>query len=352
MLTRRILNDLVKFQRSISRKFSAKVSPKNLEHLKSRSLISIKGPESSDFLQGLITNDIRHLSEGIPNIYTLFLNTRGRVLYDTIIYKSLEENTFLIEVDAAATNDLQKHLKMYKLRRKVDISSLEDKMKVWASFETDFDVENLEKSKFEGRIFPCGSLTNTSTKILDDVMIFKDPRIPNYSLRILSQENVSREEIAKKLDFDDLKVQNDMNYRAFRYRLGIGEGVDDLSPGKSFPLEINCDYMHGVSFHKGCYIGQELTARTHHTGVVRKRLMPLIFDNLPSKTFNYDENVIDEKGKSVGKFKGNEGKLALGLMRISEALSAKELKIQGEMLKVVKPCWWPVDSPKEKMSIN
>ena len=66
-------------------------------------------------------------------------------------------------------------------------------------------------------------------------------------------------------------------YKLLRYRLGVCEGSQEIPFDKVTPLEHNVEYMHGVSFHKGCYLGQELTARTHHTGVIRKRIMPLEF---------------------------------------------------------------------------
>ncbi|XP_011500948.1 PREDICTED: putative transferase CAF17 homolog, mitochondrial isoform X2 [Ceratosolen solmsi marchali] len=137
-----------------------------------------------------------------------------------------------------------------------------------------------------------------------------------------------------------------MKELSFRYKLGIGEGVQDLLFGVSFPLEINCDYLHGLSFHKGCYIGQELTARTHHTGVIRKRLMPLIFNNINGKNFEYDEKIINDNGNIVGKIRGYVGTVGLGLMRIGETIASKTLFVKGCTLKIVKPQWWPQESPK------
>jgi folate-binding protein YgfZ len=67
-------------------------------------------------------------------------------------------------------------------------------------------------------------------------------------------------------------------FTSLRYRLGVAEGAAEVPTGKALPLEYNLDYLHGVNFHKGCYIGQELTARTHHTGVIRKRILPLTIE--------------------------------------------------------------------------
>ncbi|XP_043274193.1 putative transferase CAF17 homolog, mitochondrial [Venturia canescens] len=331
---------------------------KILEHLGNRSLIRVRGDESSNFLQGLITNDMRHFDDGAASIYTLFLNTKGRVMYESIIYKTLEKSIYYIECDTRVTNNLEKHLKMYKVRRKVDIDSLENEMKVWSTFDplifTNDETGDLEMSKWqlEGQIFPCGTLSNKSTKLIDDIAIYEDPRIPELNLRILSNAQVDEDQIVKHLGFDIQRGKNHSNYREFRYRLGIGEGIDDLPVGKALPLEVNCDYMHGVSFHKGCYIGQELTARTHHTGVVRKRLMPLTIENFEGKNFNYDDNLLDEAGKSVGKFRGNEGRFGLGLVRISEALAAQTINISGSRVTVIKPRWWPKESQQDQVSAD
>ncbi|KYQ52540.1 hypothetical protein ALC60_08401 [Trachymyrmex zeteki] len=222
---------------------STQVDSKTLERLIDRSILRVRGNEASTFLQGLITNDMKHLDEGAPSIYTLFLNIRGRVMCDAIVYKSEESNLYYVECDSQTVDSLQRHLKMYRVRRKIDIEHVGDKLNV------------------------C--------KFVDNVMIYEDPRLPDLGLRILAESQIGRNEIIKHLDADIPPSESLGDYKAFRYKLGIGEGMHDLPPGKALPLEINCDYLHGVSFHKGCYIGQELTARTYHTGVVRKRLMPL-----------------------------------------------------------------------------
>ena len=332
--------------------FNYSQDQKILEQLPNRSLLRIGGEESLSLLQGLITNDMNHFNNGAANIYTLFLNIKGRVLYDTIIYKPPEENPFFyIECDSHILDQLQRHLKMYRLRRKVEIESFQEKMKIWALFNPSY----LEKSeepdlKLDGRIFPCGNNNNTSSKSVDKIIIYEDPRLANLGLRILTESSVQREEIVKHLESEAPSSEKKPTYKEFRYKLGVGEGMEDLPPGKPLPLEVNGDYLHGISFHKGCYIGQELTARTHHTGVVRKRLMPLMFDDLPREDFKYDETITNEAGKAVGKFRGRENKFGLGLMRISEALNSQKLEICGIKVSVLKPFWWHQESQKDEVS--
>lgn len=344
------------YKRYLYKHNSTQTGGKMLVHLNDRSVLRIRGNEASSFLQGLITNNMKHLEEGAPSIYTLFLNTKGRVMYDAIVYKNEKSDSYYIECDSQIAESLQRHLKMYRVRRKIDIEHIGDKINVWSVFDSTKYLDGTtanenENCKLEGMIFPCGTLNGKTSKIIDGVMIYEDPRLPDLGLRILAESQIDRHEIIKHLDSDVLS-ENVENYRAFRYKLGVGEGIHDLPPGKALPLEINCDYLHGVSFHKGCYIGQELTARTYHTGVVRKRLMPLMFDNIANKPLAYDEKILNESGNVVGKFRGHSGKYGLGLMRINEAVSANQLNVSDIKIKVVKPAWWPQEVQQEIVSVK
>ncbi|KDR08158.1 Putative transferase C1orf69-like protein, mitochondrial, partial [Zootermopsis nevadensis] len=258
-----------------------------VECLKSRGILRVSGKEASSFMQGLITNDMRHLEEGVQSMYTTFLNTKGRVMYDAIIYQSKEENVFLIECDKSAISHLQKHLKLFRVRRKIDIDNVEDELKVWVVFDpnlADTDETNVNKMKniLQGQILsptiesPIDeSIIKELEKHTDNTIVCRDPRLSTLGVRIVAPAS---EDISLQNDRGESVYQgNNMSYRAFRYKLGIGEGVNDLPPENCFPLEANGDYLHGVSFHKGCYIGQELTARTHHTGVVLKLAFFLLY---------------------------------------------------------------------------
>lgn len=354
----RTLEKLCEIRKDFVRQNSSQAPTKILECLKNRSVLRVSGKESSEFLQGLITNDMKHLDEGAANLYSLFLNIKGRVMYDAIVYKSQEDSVFYIECDFGAAEPLQKHLKMYRVRKKIDIESLQNKINVWSLFDpTQYSkIGQIEdesgKNKLEGLIFPCSTLSNKASKVVDNIMIYEDPRLKDLGFRILVESNFDETQIAKYLNSDVSNSDNGISYRAFRYKLGIAEGLDDLPAGKSFPLEINCDYLHGVSFHKGCYIGQELTARTYHTGVVRKRLMPLVFDKDPKKLFTYDDKITDQAGNVVGKFRGNEKQYGLGLIRIAEALNAESLSLSGIPVKVSKPNWWPQETQTETVTAN
>jgi folate-binding protein YgfZ len=258
----------------------------------------------------MITNDMKLFDEGTKCIYTLFLNKLGRILYDSIIYKKSNEE-FLIECDSEISSNLVRHLKLYRVRRKVDIHVS--------------DEHDLYCLRADSKI-----------KASDKISIYEDPRLKDIGQRIVTSKDYDLKNDLKGIEEGDIN-----EYTSHRYKFGVGEGIVDLIPEKSFPLESNCDYMNGVSFHKGCYIGQELTARTHHTGVIRKRLMPVIFEKSISVNLSEVADVKDEQKKSVGKLRNISGVYALGLMRVEQALAAKELNFNENPCRVEKPSWWP-----------
>lgn len=168
-----------------------------------------------------------------------------------------------------------------------------------------------------------------------------DPRLELLGWRVfLPSNNTELNDVLPK----DVQVLPESEYVQLRYALGVGEGVLDLPPANCFPLESNGDYLHGVSFQKGCYIGQELTARTHHTGVVRKRLMPFLLPSTftPSIEIN-QEKLTGKDEKSIGKIRGVQNSYGLVLARIQDVLNSPEIKLKEHLVQVRKPLWWPVE---------
>lgn len=207
----------------------------------SRSLIRCAGAktETSQFLQGMITNDVNHLAKESSCIYAMFLNKAGRILYDSIIYKTpspeQDNEAFLIECDSSIASNLAKHLKLYRVRRKIDIS-VSDEHDLW-----------------------CLQGSSGNLKQSSELLTFVDPRLKDIGSRIITPKNHDLKKLLIGVQDGTLD-----DYTTHRYRLGICEGIVDLPPEKSFPLEANCDYMHGVSFHKGCYIGKNIIIISIH----------------------------------------------------------------------------------------
>ncbi|OWF45531.1 putative transferase CAF17 homolog, mitochondrial [Mizuhopecten yessoensis] len=295
--------------------------------LRSRGIIRLKGPDTVPFLQGLVTNDVAVVGGKIPSLYTLMLNVQGRVLYDLLMYHSTDvsgNSVLLLESDANVTSELIKLLKRYKIRKKVDIADVSEDHKVFAALcQGDDQKISLDKH------LP-GIISAT-----------QDPRVNSFGWRIIADSSPS---VLKGFGIKEEKCEED--YHRQRYQSGIGEGVVDLPPGNCFPLESNAVYLNGVCFHKGCYIGQELTARTFHTGVTRKRLMPILFEVEPQNV-SAGANIATETGKSAGKVRGHVGKYGLGLLRIAEASKKLSVKTETEDDLVVKsniPDWWPKET--------
>lgn len=321
----------IKFQQLVrfAETAASKTIPKFLtQPLKNRSLIQVKGPEVVPYLQGLITNDMYHLhAEGKPSMFTMFLNNGGKVLYDAIVYRTKEPNTFLIECDREVSDALEKHLRVYRVRRKINITSIDDELTPWVVFSPR-DSETLPQIR---------------KAKLDNILVSPDPRLKNIGMRLIQPvDNNIRdvEEIFQHADIE--KALTDDEYITHRYNYGVGEGIVDHPPGKCFPLEANCDFLHGVSFHKGCYVGQELTARVYHTGVIRKRLMPLKFTNYTKCT---DRSVQTPSGVDVGTIRGVMGKQGLALLRVEKVLQANQLVVDGVACRTFKPDWWPKELP-------
>ena len=255
--------------------------------LDSRAIIRVKGQDTLEFLQGVITNDIHHL-ETRPAIYALLLNHQGRVLYDTIIYSTNASDEVLIECDKAVQSGLIKHLRIYRVRKKVEVTDATELTEnLWVVFDpahkyvcpkslADDSSSVISNREIDNEVC-CSPLVVHSSKRQELPVVRKgvegigDPRLEELGWRVFLPPN---EPGAGQEFTQEVQVVREEEYRELRYSLGVGEGTGDLPPGNCFPLESNGDYLHGISFQKGCYIGQELTARTHHTGVVRKRLMP------------------------------------------------------------------------------
>ncbi|CAL1579451.1 unnamed protein product [Knipowitschia caucasica] len=295
--------------------------------LSHRALLKIHGPDTSAFLQGIITNDMRLLEEPEQaTLYSHLLNVQGRTLFDVLLYRLQEADSLcgvLLECDGGLTNSLLKHLKIYKIRRKVTVEPCPE-LSVWA-------VLPGEASKPE-------LLTPEKATALE-----ADPRTESMGWRLVMDKSEDPNHVIPSFHKGEVE-----EYHKHRYSIGLPEGAKDIPPGVALPLESNLVFMNGISFTKGCYIGQELTARTHHTGVVRKRLMPTRL-SAPFSTQNLEEGapLQTREGKPAGKHRSGLGDLGLGLVRTTQAkeeLTVKSVDGQTVTLKASVPDWWPLEA--------
>ncbi|ROW12211.1 hypothetical protein VMCG_00592 [Cytospora schulzeri] len=307
-----------------------------LVSLSSRRLISVSGPDSPKFLQGVVTQNILAGSGDKPyrdeGFYAAFLNATGRVLHDVFVYPDNRKpegggstsnssagpgESFLIEVDAGDAARLERHIKRYKLRAKFNVRLLDPgEVTVWHGWDG------------EGR-----AALDSLTSGVEDFHRFaqlRDPRAPGLGYRMLKAGD--REPLVDLPRVADEKEEE--VYRVRRYLMGVPEGPAELVREQALPLEGNLDLMGGIDFRKGCYVGQELTIRTKHRGVVRKRILPvMIYDEgseMPQElayvpgaadaagAVPADTSIarLGRKGRSAGKYLRGVGNVGLALCRL------------------------------------
>ncbi|GAB5587569.1 ccr4 associated factor [Umbelopsis nana] len=330
-----------------------------------RSLIEVEGPDTAKFLQGLITNHMPLIATGGNGFYTAFLSPQGRLLYDTFIYPvnvgvNFPHPKFIIECAGGAIDQLSQHLKRYILRSKVKVRDVSSDYTIWSIWgpSTAHIRSVTHKDHPHHDKQPTGSLVKKEGRVSDIGCV--DPRVPNFGLRVVAKRD---EPLALPTSFSELPSTE---YTIRRILHGIPEGLDDLWSGQSLPLESNFDYMNGVDFRKGCYIGQELTIRTYHTGVVRKRVVPVQIyrenESVP-ETLSVNRNysipslpsiqadikpIGSENKRAAGKFGSGIHNIGLALMRLDAAQKpGAEFVIDeaGSDLRVKPfiPSWWPAD---------
>ncbi|XP_008588621.1 PREDICTED: putative transferase CAF17, mitochondrial, partial [Galeopterus variegatus] len=302
--------------------------------LDERALVRVRGPDAASFLGGLLTNELPLPGSAAGATpaparagYAHFLNVQGRTLYDVILYRlherSEEVQDFLLECDSSVLGALQKHLVLYKIRRKVTVEQMPE-MRVWAV---------LPNTPEAGRAAPLQERAEAPA------ILTRDPRTARMGWRLLTQGESPGLVRGGRLG-------DRWDYHHHRYQQGVPEGVRDLPPGVALPLESNLTFMNGVSFTKGCYIGQELTARTYHMGVIRKRLFPVrLLGSLPVGGVTPGTSVLTASGQAAGKFRAGQGDVGLALLqseKIKGPLHVTTSESGQVALTASVPDWWPM----------
>ena len=225
-----------------------------------RGVVAVEGEDRQAFLQGLISNDTRRVST-TQAIYSAFLTPQGKFLHDFFLVDAMgpEGPRYLLSPEAERRADLMKRLSMYRLRSKVRIVDLaEDWGMVF--FHGEGALARLELPATAGAAKPFGA-----------GVVFTDPRLPALGAIAF----MARGEIDGLCGVFGFKPAPIAQYDALRMRLGVPSGSRELIPEKAILLENGFDELHAVDWDKGCYMGQELTARTRYRGLVRKRLLPV-----------------------------------------------------------------------------
>jgi tRNA-modifying protein YgfZ len=260
--------------------------------LTDRSLFEIRGEDIGDFLQGLVTNDVRKLDRDAP-LYAALLTPQGKILHDFLLYR--HGLSILLDCASSAASDLTTRLLRYKLRAKVDIAPRHDLT-----------------------VLACWNGSTASEAA------WRDPRHPALGWRIIQDAGA----VPKSPSVDP--------WLDHRLSLGIPEGAD-FGSDRMFALDADLDELHGVSFDKGCYVGQELTARMKHRGTARKRLLPVESES----TLPLADAPIMAAEREVGVITSTYGKRGFATIRLDRLAEAGDVQLDaaGVPVRVCKPEW-------------
>ncbi|MFN4143586.1 YgfZ/GcvT domain-containing protein [Aestuariivirga sp.] len=258
--------------------------------LPGRAVLAVRGPEAGHFLHNLLTADIEGLAEGVAS-YAALLSPQGKILSDMLVQR--QGGDFLIDCALGQRDSLLKRLQLYRLRARIEISALDEPV----------SVSPAEKPGF-----------------------YRDPRVPEIGWR---RTGGAPEPEAR-------------GYDAARIRLGLADSGADLGSGEFFPHEANLDQLGGVSFTKGCYIGQEVVSRMEHRGTARSRILPVVLGaGAPPKG-----TAIRAGERQVGTLLSSAGPDALALIRLDRLGEAGEpLLADATPVNVLKPRWARFDVP-------
>ncbi|WP_193173168.1 CAF17-like 4Fe-4S cluster assembly/insertion protein YgfZ [Nisaea nitritireducens] len=287
--------------------------------LKSRGVLSVSGPDARKFLQGLISNDVEKVSPERA-IHAAFLTAQGKYLFDFMIAEV--DGALLLDCEADRLADFQKRLKLYKLRSDVTVEDVSAQFSVLA-------ITGDDVSKTLGIDAETGA-----AKAVEGGAVFTDPRHAGLGARAI----IGADKLEGFIAAPGLTEGTQEAYDLARIKLGVPDGTRDMQLEKTILLEAGFDELNGVDWKKGCYMGQELTARTKYRGLVKRRLMPVrILDGempAPGTPVMRDD-------REVGEIRSGAGTMALAMLRVNvlEDLEHAVLSAGGSTVLPVKPDW-------------
>lgn len=267
--------------------------------LPDRGVVSVTGEAAREFLDNLVTNDMALLG-GQPAIHAGLLSPQGKILFEFIVVRAADG--FLLDTARDKAAELVKRLGLYKLRANVAINDLSASRAIVAVW---------------GGSPPAVALALT----------YPDPRHPALGSRIILAP-----EMAAKLAPGDAGADA---YHAHRIMLGVAEAGRDYPLGDTFPHEANFDRQHGVSFTKGCFVGQEVVARMQHKTVVRKRVVAISAD--AALVSGAEVRVGEAVLGTVGSVTGDRALAMIRLDRAAEACVNLHPLVSGSAIVAVDP---------------
>lgn len=290
--------------------------------LPDRQFLAVSGVDRIKLMQGLVTNDIRRLSRDTA-CYAGVLTGQGKLLYDCFVVDAGDDR-ILIDIAAAHAQDFLKRLTTFKLRAAVELAA--PSFAVAAAWGEDAPA----RLGLDARVGAAGK------GAIDNAhYAFIDPRVTSLGARLIYPLDLAIDEELAKLRFAPASATD---YAAHRLALGIADSTE-IGGEICYPLEANFELLHGVDFKKGCYIGQELTARMKLKGELRKRVLPLVgAAPLPGAG-----TPVTADGIELGPLIAASGTQGLALLRLDRLANAKEgaIRAQEVPVSIHWPDWLP-----------
>jgi folate-binding protein YgfZ len=282
-------------------------------HLSERGILRVAGEDGRKFLDGLLTCDMDKVSPAKPRLGAL-LTPQGKILFDFIVFEAPEDagGGFYLDTGKAYVSELMKRLGFYKLRAKVVLEDLSERLALVVGWD-------------EAPV-PHGDIG----------LVALDPRLPALGWRAI----VAMEDAAEFASAEPAV------YHAHRIALGVPDGGRDFLFNDAFPHEALMDQLHGVDFDKGCYVGQEVVSRMQHRGTARTRIVSLAylegFTAEPGVDVTAGEKVVGKTGTGAQ----GRGLAMVRLDRVADALAAGEtIRAGGLPVEVLKPEWARFELP-------
>ncbi|HXR87308.1 MAG TPA: folate-binding protein [Stellaceae bacterium] len=287
--------------------------------LPARGVIEITGEDRVPFLQGLVSNDVAKAAPGRA-IYAALLTAQGRYLFDFFIIA--KGDALYLDAEAARLADLQRRLAIYKLRAKAALSDASARFAVAAAWG-------------DGTPQALGLAGDTgAAKEFAGGVAYLDPRLVALGARFLLPCEKSDAPAQAGFAASDAAA-----YDRHRLALGVPDGTRDLAPEKALLMEAGFDELNGIDWQKGCYMGQELTARMRYRGLVKKRLLPVAIeggDVAPG-------TAITQEGSEAGEMLSGRDGRGLALLRLEAVEAAQksgaDLKAGAAIIRPQKPDW-------------
>ncbi len=273
--------------------------------LPDRGVVEVSGEDARKFLNGLLTTDVTQLTPGQARFGAL-LTPQGKITVDFLILQAPSDagERFLLDCPRALAQPLADKLKLYRLRAKVVVENLSNRLGVVAAWD--------------------GNLASTPE------LAFADPRQAALGWRIPSTE-AAAPDIAKQIGAELVDAGT---YEAYRIGQSVPRGGLDFAYGDAFPHETNMDLLHGVDLGKGCYVGQEVVSRMHHRGTARTRTAQVLLEG-PAPEPGTPIMAGDKSVGTMGTAAGETGIALIRIDRVADALAAGQaLTAAGRALRI------------------